>query len=186
LADVQRILIVLGMAAAVAGCGGAPRFGPAAPRERDVERTLMLGYDANSDGVVTSAELDTGLKAEFQRADANRDGRLSADEAEAENQRRWAAAGPAASPVLDWNQDGVVDESEFEATPRSLFAELDTDHDNSLSAQELSPIRQRTPDEERRRLRRRGDGQAGQQGQQGQQGTGYPFGPGFPPHPNVF
>jgi len=39
--------------------------------------------------------------------------------------------------VMDWNQDGCIDYTEFSAAPYSLFDQLDADHDGKLTPKEL-------------------------------------------------
>src|SRR5450755_3666416 len=70
---------------------------------------LLLRYDADHDGVVTKAEMEAGLKADFAAADTNGDGCLDPSEVRAENLARSTRDGAQASPLLDWNLDGCVD-----------------------------------------------------------------------------
>jgi Ca2+-binding EF-hand superfamily protein len=158
---------------AVAGCAG-PRAGQRPPQggpnaamrpvgEREQNIRLMLSYDENSDGTVTRDELEAGLKRQFTVCDLNHDGRIDIKEMQAENDRRFRAFGTAASPLIDWNQNGQIDFDEFATTARSVFAELDADHDGKLDKNEL-----RLP------MPRGGPGMApgGQQGGRGQQRRG--------------
>jgi Ca2+-binding EF-hand superfamily protein len=124
------------------GCetlGMTPRV--EAPRETDPDFhptvELLSRYDANHDGTITRAEMEAGLKADFDAADTNHDGRLDPDEVLAVNERRWAEGQSTASTLVDWNQDGFVDFNEFAGTVRSLFAEIDTDSNGELSPKEL-------------------------------------------------
>ena len=92
----------------------------ATARENGIPRgRCSLKYDANHDGTLTRAELEAGLKADFDAADTNHDGRLDIDEVRAVNQARWSADSSAASPLVDWNHDGYVDFNEFAAAPRA-------------------------------------------------------------------
>src|SRR5690349_551173 len=114
--------------------------GDAKPREPfhpPVE--MILKYDANKDGSVTLAELDAGLRAEFSAADTNHDGVLEIDEMRAVNASRLHDEGTAASPLIDWNEDGHVDFREFSGSARAIFDELDTDGDGVLTPDELHP-----------------------------------------------
>ncbi len=97
----------------------------------------LLRYDANKDGSVTRAEMEAGLKADFDALDVRHQGKLDADEVRAENERRFKEDGPQYSPLIDWNQDGYVDFNEFASTLRSLFDELDKNHDGVLTPDEL-------------------------------------------------
>ncbi|MGQ0742326.1 MAG: hypothetical protein ACT4OG_08565 [Alphaproteobacteria bacterium] len=121
----------------------------------------MQSYDANKDGTVTRAEMEAQLKKDFAAADLDRNGTLNADEARAENARRYAAHGTQYSPLLDWNQDTLIDYAEFAGAPRSLFDQLDRDNDGELSGTELKPPRgpvleeRKQPASQDRRTRRR-------------------------------
>ena len=128
----------LGLTLLVGACAGNDE--PSA-RETDADFHPTIGlltkYDANKDGTITRAEMEAGLKQEFDAADTNHDGKLDADEAAALNTQRWEADKSTASTVVDWNQDGFVEFNEFAGTARSLFAEVDRDHDGELSPAEL-------------------------------------------------
>ncbi len=113
---------------------------------------LMLSYDGNSDGVVTRQELEDGLRRQYATADLNHDGKIDLKEMQAENDRRFRAFGTEASPLIDWNQDGIIDFDEFASTARSVFEDMDKNHDGKLDANELrlpqparAPIQQRAP-----------------------------------------
>ncbi|MBU6444146.1 MAG: hypothetical protein KGR48_09575 [Alphaproteobacteria bacterium] len=136
---------------------------------------MLLRYDFNHDGSIGRAELEQGLHQDFDKADTNHDGVLEEDEVRAVNQARWAADGSAASPLIDWNHDGVVDFGEFAAGPRSLFMQLDANGDGALSPQELHvPPSKKAPAERRSSGRhgRRGAGPYGGQGGDGPGGDG--------------
>src|SRR6185503_1320583 len=98
---------------------------------------LLVKYDANHDGTVTKAELIAGLKAEFAAHDTQHNGCLDAEQAAEINQARVDADQSTATPVVDWNQDGCIDYTEFSAAPYSLFDQLDADHDGKLTPKEL-------------------------------------------------
>ncbi|MGB8600638.1 MAG: hypothetical protein WCD42_00400 [Rhizomicrobium sp.] len=99
----------------------------------------LLRFDANHDGKITRAELENGLKAEYAAADTNHDGVLELEEYRAVNDQRWKQFGAAATPLADWNGDGVVDFSEFSGGPRTLFEQIDANADGILTPQELNP-----------------------------------------------
>ena len=134
---------------------------------------MMLRYDANHDGTLTRAELIAGLKAEFAAHDTHHNGCLDAEQAAAINQERVDADQSVATPVVDWNQDGCIDYTEFSAAPYSLFDQLDLDHDGKLTPKELAARRrqaariptprppQQQPDSGEHRRRRGGGGEGG-------------------------
>ncbi len=136
------VVMALGAALALAGCASgrsrAPR--PQGPAFHPAVE-MLAPYDFNHDGQITRGEMEKGLKADFDRADTNHDGRLDEDEVRAVNQRRLARDASTASPLVDWNHDGYVDFDEFANAPRSLFDQLDTDGNGVLSAAELKAAR---------------------------------------------
>ena len=74
----------------------------------------------NTDGSLTRAELEVGLKAEFKKWDKNGDGELNPSEVRPLNDYlRTLDTG--ASPVIDWNADGKVDFQEFAGAWRTTF-----------------------------------------------------------------
>jgi len=104
---------------------------------------LMLGFDANKDGIISRDEVDAGLKAQFDAADTDHNGSLNLSEIQAENARRWQRSGIASSPLIDWNQDGVVSFAEFSGTAHSVFGQLDRDRGGTLAGAELQAPRVR-------------------------------------------
>jgi hypothetical protein len=109
------------------------------PREWHPSRDLLTRYDANHDGTLTKAELEAGIKADFDAADHNHDGCLDADEIRAVNEKRLQEQGSTATPLIDWHQDGCVDIDEFGGTTRSLFIQMDRDGDGKLDPKEINP-----------------------------------------------
>ena len=139
-------LLILLCALALAACGGQPQQLPAWMRPTEKPRdenyhggnaAMLTRYDANHDGTLTREELIAGLKAEFAAHDTHHNGCLDADQAADINQARVDADQSTATPVVDWNQDGCIDYTEFSAAPYSLFDQLDADHDGKLTPKEL-------------------------------------------------
>jgi hypothetical protein len=162
----MKIALLVACAAALflAGCAERPHhhFGEEPPRpEWRPQRNILLQYDANHDGTVTRAEMEAGLKADFDKIDINHNGCLSDDEVRAENDRRWKADASTYSPLIDWKHKGCIDFKEFAATARSLFDELDLNSDGKLTPQELNP-----------RKRPSGQGGGERRGEGGESGEG--------------
>jgi Ca2+-binding EF-hand superfamily protein len=139
-------LIFLAAGLLLAGCGGGQRQPP--PWMRPAEKlrdenyhggpvSMLTRYDANHDGVLTRDELIAGLKAEFAAHDVKHDGCLKDDQVDDINQSRVDADQSTATPLVDWNQDGCIDYTEFSAAPYSLFDQLDRNRDGKLTAQEM-------------------------------------------------
>ncbi|HEY4078643.1 MAG TPA: hypothetical protein VGM26_17070 [Rhizomicrobium sp.] len=153
-------LIALSAAVFLSGCGGKPE--PPPPWLRPTEKprdenyhggpaASILKYDANHDGTLTRDELISGLKAEFSAHDTHHNGCLDAEQVGEINQQRIDADQSAATPLVDWNQDGCIDYTEFSAAPYSLFDQLDRNRDGKLTPQELGPAgakKPATPDDE--------------------------------------
>jgi EF hand len=142
--------LALGIAVLLAACAGGEPGRP--PRERadafHPSTELLERYDANHDGTLTRAELETGLKADFEAADTNHDGRLDVDETRAVNEKRWADGLSTTTTIIDWNHDGYVDFNEFAAAPRSLFEQLDRDGDGKLEPKEWKLAKPSKPDDD--------------------------------------
>ena len=173
----MRFLWILPALLLVAACGGRPNQVPPWMRPTEKPRdenyhggnaAMLLKYDANHDGTLTRAEVIAGLKAEFAAHDTHHNGCLDAEQAEQINQERVDADQSTATPVMDWNQDGCIDYTEFSAAPYSLFDQLDIDHDGKLTPKELQRAGAKPPDgaqqdqqqqdQEQRPRRRRGGG----------------------------
>jgi hypothetical protein len=130
----------------LASCAATPLAGPGGlPAETAANIGALMRLDGNSDGLLDRVEVDTGLRREYAAADGDRDGRLSVNETGDENARRWRADGTAATPLIDWNQDGTVDFLEFANATRGLFDMADSDHNGALSADELVVARRGPP-----------------------------------------
>jgi Ca2+-binding EF-hand superfamily protein len=140
-------ILVLVSTVLLAACGGRQQPPPwlrptEKPRDENYHggnAAMLLKYDANHDGTVTRDELIRGLKAEFAAHDTHHNACLDADQAAQINQERVDADQSTATPVVDWNQDGCIDYTEFSAAPYSLFDQLDADHDGKLTPKELQP-----------------------------------------------
>jgi hypothetical protein len=131
------VAIVAVAALWAAGCGSSRPRQQVDLMDRSRDIFLLLRYDANSDRQITRDEMEAGLKRDYDTADANHDGKLSSDEVQAENQRRWTQEGPQSSPLMDWNMDGNVSVQEFGGAVRSLFTTVDRDKDNIVTVEEL-------------------------------------------------
>lgn len=150
---IARVAVFWLLACAVAGCSvfthtvhSPPRT--ITPAKTSVQKLFDL-YDTNDDSQFSRSELEAGLRKDFAVADKKHDKRLDADEARAINQERWDADASMASPLVDWNQDGFIDFTEFGATARSLFAQYDLDGDGIVTESEVMrvarPRRKRVP-----------------------------------------
>jgi hypothetical protein len=133
-------LLACAAAVALSACAGdrhPDRKPPEAPWH---PATQMLDkYVTNADGSLTHAQMEAGLRKDFDAADKNKTGCLDADETRAINEERLTADQSTASPLVDFTGRGCIDFDTFANTPRSLFQALDRDGNNVLTAQELHP-----------------------------------------------
>lgn len=103
---------------------------------------FLAEMDANKDGKVTLEEAKATASAHFAAADANKDGFLDAEEMRAMHKGHTAKGpGPKGMARFDKNGDGTI--SRDEAPPRMLqrFDELDANHDGAIDQQELAAMR---------------------------------------------
>ncbi|HEY0105017.1 MAG TPA: hypothetical protein VGB91_02955 [Rhizomicrobium sp.] len=171
----RKALVLVALALAVAACSSTPprpgRWNPNGPSRDENWHSPAAGllrYDANRDGILTRAELVAGLHAEFDAYDVNRGNCLGPDQVRAINLVRVQQDASQATPLVDWNQDGCIDFSEFSGAALSLFDTIDADGDGRLTAQELNPSArapgqagQGEPGQGRGRGRHRGGGEGG-------------------------
>lgn len=100
--------------------------------------------DANGDGVIDRSEAAKAprLAENFDRLDANKDGKLSASERPQHGARQGGRGGPGgpggAMAKLDTNGDGAIDRSEAAKAPRMAenFDRLDANKDGRIGADE--------------------------------------------------
>ena len=139
------IVIVLTVATLLAACGGGPKYRP--PSEEDMRPRgpiddgvpaahCLLAPWAGADGILTAAELDSGIRTAFATADASHDGWLDKGETQRFNEAR--AGGCDRSPLIDWRGSGRIGINDFTSRYRTAFSRADVDGDGMLNAEELS------------------------------------------------
>jgi hypothetical protein len=131
---------IAGVLLCLAGCSSAPpkRVREPDPPPQHPATAILLAYAA-PDGSLTRVQMETGLRRDFDKLDANHSGCLDENEVRAVNEARWKADASTASPLIDFKHNGCVDFDEFAATARSLFDMIDRDGTGKLSAQQLKP-----------------------------------------------
>lgn len=160
---------------ALAACAGAPR-GPSPyvtgyrpPRDENFHggpNAMLLKYAA-PDGSLTRAQMNAGLKADFDKLDTRHTGCLDADQVAVINAARIADDQSTATPLQDWNQDGCIDLREFSTAANSLFDQLDVNNDGIVTAKEFNPRGANKPGAPGAG---QADGQGGRRGRRGGQG----------------
>jgi hypothetical protein len=106
------------------------------------DKTQMM--DTNKDGMISAAEHSAGAKAKFGKLDADGDGRVTAAEMDTAHSGAGAAGGaaPAMSSAekikaIDTDGDGAITAAEHEQGSRGMFTKMDANGDGNLSAEEM-------------------------------------------------
>jgi hypothetical protein len=128
----NRLVSVLIVTAA--GLGGAI---PASAQYLPPTANLLLRYDSDQNGIVSRAEMDAGVNADYEMADLDGSDCISGQEIRAENERRLNRDGGVASPIADWNLDGCVNMNEFGSSIRNYFSFVERSGDGQVTAVEL-------------------------------------------------
>lgn len=102
-------------------------------------------YDTDGNGTITLSEVDAVLRADFAKADVNHDGALNHEEVSAENEQRWERDHSTTAPLYDWAGDGFVDFTEFASIVHSLFEQIDSNNDGSITPEEMRPMMKAVP-----------------------------------------
>lgn len=95
---------------------------------------MLIRADTNGDGVITRQEFMAASDARFARMDANKDGKLTADERQGRRGGRMGA-------TADANGDGVVTLEEQRAQAARTFDRLDRNKDGKIDASEIAAMR---------------------------------------------
>ena len=180
-----RCFAILGLVA-LAACSARPPRGPSPyttgyrpPRDEIFNggpNAMLLKY-AGPGGSLTRAQMNAGLKADFDKFDSRHTGCLDSDQVASINAARIADDQSTASPLQDWNQDGCIDLREFSTAANSLFDQLDVNNDGTITAKEFNP---RAPGAAAPPgAAGQGSGQGGGRGRRGGEGGGQ----GSPPPP---
>lgn len=128
--------------AALAEQGGMGMGGPGDGENRAAMLTEMFAtIDADKDGKITFAELEANRKAEFTAADSNGDGSLNAEElsarALARFQEKLADRSQAMLDTMDNDGSGGLSADELGQGPGMRnFARIDADNDGAITRAE--------------------------------------------------
>lgn len=92
--------------------------------------------DTNNDGVVTRAEMLTGIDARFGQMDTNKDGKIGADE------RRGGPGGGRMLERVDTDKDGAISLAEMRASAEQRFDAGDANKDGKIDQAERDKVRE--------------------------------------------
>ncbi|HJW45913.1 MAG TPA: hypothetical protein VJ484_05435 [Lysobacter sp.] len=100
--------------------------------------------DTNGDGMISANEHASGVRAMFDRMDANRDGNVTTAEMDASHKMKGGDKGmqhdmSSADKIakMDTNGDGMMSSSEHDAGAQTKFIEMDSDKNGSVSMAEM-------------------------------------------------
>jgi Ca2+-binding EF-hand superfamily protein len=130
---------------------GLAPLAAAVAEEGHIRGGMFERWDANSDGVVTRAEVEQNAaeraRKHFDSLDADGDGTLTKAEVEQAHEQHRAAVREKAEDRFtsaDTNGDGSLSKAEAEQGMPHVarrFEQLDTNKDGALSAEELRSLR---------------------------------------------
>ncbi|WP_238547651.1 EF-hand domain-containing protein [Meridianimarinicoccus roseus] len=113
--------------------------GPALARDGGPMRPDFSQIDADGDGLITAAELDSHGAARFAALDADGDGALSADELAAMTQRIQADSAVRMIARFDADGDRKLSQAEMPGPDRTrMMARMDINEDGVLDAGEFA------------------------------------------------
>lgn len=122
--------------AALGGVALAQSGGRASGASANMIDTLKAA-DANTDGLLTEAELTAALKDRFSRMDRNRDGLVKPDDAPPFARKQFNSR---VAPVIaerDANGDGTLSYAEFSKPSMANFLAADSDGDGQVEVSAL-------------------------------------------------
>jgi hypothetical protein len=116
------------------GGSGVGDEAPAAPPTPDEMVATLMAFDKNTDGKLTKAEVPERMQGMFERADANHDGVLTAEEI-----KTAAAAQPQPAANRPGGEGRRGEGGRAGGGPAdALFSALDKDGDSTLSGDEIA------------------------------------------------
>ncbi|MBS0385462.1 MAG: hypothetical protein JSS00_08945 [Proteobacteria bacterium] len=137
----KALTLIAASAAAVTACATG---GPGAHENEPIRALLsadvmmFVSWDTNGDLIISAQEIEAGIGREFDRADANHDGRIEPIEFQA-----WQDAvlgGSQMGPYrldFDRNVDNAITREEFAAEIHARVRDYDTNEDGSLTRAEF-------------------------------------------------
>lgn len=146
----KRYIAAMALGSALLAIPASAQDGPRAQRFDP-----LVKVDTDKDGVVTKEEMLAGVAARFEKADANKDGKITADEAKRPDKGmrgRWAKRaerrmGPGMHGRMrgnaDADGDGAVTLAEQQAVAIRRFDMVDANKDGKIDQAERTSVREK-------------------------------------------
>jgi Ca2+-binding EF-hand superfamily protein len=100
----------------------------------DFSQRILQRVDADKDGKISKAEFDAEGSKLFARLDDNGDGKIAENEMP---QRHWARFGGQMFDRMDADKDGKVTKAEFQAAGDKMFQRMDKNGDGIIEKDEM-------------------------------------------------
>ncbi|MEN0651763.1 MULTISPECIES: EF-hand domain-containing protein [Hyphobacterium] len=144
----MRVVSILAAASAVAlaSCSTSAGRNPDAPTltaspDQQIAPPvglMLAGLDSDHDAIVSGDEFAAAVPVMFSRSDADGDGHLNGVEFSDWSERNLGATHTIPGRMtFDHDQNGLISQSEFEATLAGVVSRFDQDRDGALQRSEL-------------------------------------------------
>ncbi len=100
----------------------------------DFSQRILERVDADKDGRISKAEFDAEGSKMFAKLDENSDGKIAESEMP---QRHWAKFGGKMFDRMDADNDGKVTKAEFQAAGEQMFQRMDKNGDGIIEKDEM-------------------------------------------------
>ncbi len=135
----MKTILIIALGLAMTGTA-AVTFAQTAAQPAGERQTRHAKLDTNGDGVIDRSEAAKAPKfaEHFDKLDANKDGRITAEERPQRGMRGGKGGPGDRMAQLDANKDGVIDRSEAAKAPKFAehFDKLDANKDGRITAEE--------------------------------------------------
>ena len=135
----MKTILIIALALAVTGTA-AVTFAQTAVQPAGERQARHTKLDTNGDGVIDRSEAAKAPKfaEHFDKLDANKDGRITAEERPQRGARGGKGGHGDRMAQLDTNKDGIIDRSEAAKAPKFAehFDKLDANKDGRITADE--------------------------------------------------
>ena len=122
---------------------GALAQGPGGPQMQGGGMKMFGRCDTDGNGQISRDEFEACRKVKFEQVDANKDGKATFEEFQAQSMARKQQRQQMMFQQMDANGDGTVTADEFDDAHESKFEQMDTDGDGAINQAEAQQMRQK-------------------------------------------